>query len=128
MPAPAWARSHPATTRRPPRPRSAAGARARTLHTSLPVFIRSLVGLEREAAAAAFANLVSSGTATASQLQFIEEIVQHLTEHGAMPAARLYESPFTDIHAQGPDGVFEAAKVELLFKALEAFDPLQKVA
>ena len=27
----------------------------------------------------------SSGTATASQLQFIEEIVQHLTEHGAMP-------------------------------------------
>ena len=102
--------------------------RARTLHTSLPVFIRSLVGLEREAAAAAFANLVSSGTATASQLQFIEEIVQHLTEHGAMPAARLYESPFTDIHAQGPDGVFEAAKVELLFKALEPFDPLQKVA
>ena len=46
----------------------------------------------------------------------------------AMPAARLYESPFTDIHAQGPDGVFEAAKVELLFKALEPFDPLQKVA
>lgn len=94
--------------------------RARTLHTSLPVFIRSLVGLERDAAASAFANLVSSGTATASQLQFIEEIVQHLTEHGAMPAARLYESPFTDIHAQGPDSVFEAAKVELLVQGIGA--------
>lgn len=98
-------------------------ARARTLHTSLPVFIRSLVGLEREAAAAAFASLVAAGTASASQLQFIEEIVQHLTEHGAMPAARLYESPFTDIHAHGPDGVFDSAKVGLLFKALKQLDP-----
>ena len=53
--------------------------RARTLHTSLPVFVRSLVGLDREAAAAAFSALVEAGTATASQLQFIEEIVQHLT-------------------------------------------------
>ncbi|MFT3777727.1 MAG: DEAD/DEAH box helicase family protein [Ottowia sp.] len=96
--------------------------RARTLHTSLPLFIRSLVGLDREAATAAFAGLIAAGTASASQLQFIDEIVQHLTEHGAMPAARLYESPFTDIHAQGPDGVFDAPKVEQLFAALHQFD------
>lgn len=70
------------------------------------------------AAVAAFAHLIAAGTATASQRQFIEEMVQHLTEHGAMPAARLYESPFTDIHAQGPDGVFETTTVEQLFKAL----------
>ena len=102
--------------------------RVRTLHTSLPAFVRSLVGLDREAAAAAFSSLVEAGTATASQLQFIEEIVQHLTEHGAMPAERLYESPFTDIHAQGPDGVFEAAKVELLFKTLERLELQQAAA
>ena len=95
-------------------------ARARTLHTSLPVFIRSLVGLDRAAASAAFADLVAMGTASARQLQFIDEIVQHLTEYGAMPAGRLYESPFTDIHAQGPDGLFDAAHVEHLFKALES--------
>ena len=102
--------------------------RARTLHTSLPVFVRSLVGLDRGAAAAAFSALVEAGTATASQLQFIEEIVQHLTEHGAMPPARLYESPFTDIHTHGPDGVFDSAKVALLFEALENFQPLQAAA
>ena len=95
--------------------------RARQLHASLPVFIRSLVGLEREAATAAFASLIAPGTASASQLQFIDEIVQHLTEHGAMPAHRLYESPFTDIHAQGPNGVFETAKVEQLFQTLQQF-------
>ncbi len=97
-------------------------ARARQLHTSLAAFIRSLVGLDREAASAAFASLIAPGTASASQLQFIDEIVQHLTEHGAMPAERLYRSPFTDIHAQGPDGVFEEAKVEQLFQALEQLE------
>lgn len=42
-----------------------------------------------------------------------------MAEHGAMPAARLYESPFTDIHAQGPGGVFDGNKVEQLFQALQ---------
>ena len=96
--------------------------RGRTLHTSLPAFVRSLVGLDREAVTQAFAHLIASGTASASQLQFIDEIVQHLTEHGAMPAERLYASPFTDIHAQGPDGVFDAARVEHLFVALQGLE------
>ncbi len=102
--------------------------RARTLHHGLPAFIRSLVGLEREAASAAFAHLIAEGRASASQLQFITEIVQHLTEHGAMPAHRLYESPFTDIHSQGPDGVFDAGRVEQLFAALQPFEPRQAQA
>lgn len=96
--------------------------RARARHASVPAFVRSLVGLDREAAAQAFARWSASGTATANQLQFIEEIVQHLTDHGAMPAERLYASPFTDIHAHGPDGVFDAQNVEQLFAALEQFD------
>ncbi len=81
-----------------------------------------------QAAAQAVAHLVASGTASASQLQFIGEIVQHLTVCGAMPAGRLYASPFTDIHAQGPDGVFDAANVEHLFKALEGLELQQAVA
>ena len=103
-------------------------ARARELHASLPAFIRSLVGLDREAAAQAFAHLIAGGTATASQMQFIEEIIHHLTEHGAMPAERLYASPFTDIHAQGPDGVFDAHNVERLFSALQQFEAPRAVA
>ena len=103
-------------------------ARARELHASLPAFIRSLVGLDREAAAQAFAHLIAAGTATASQMQFIEEIIHHLTEHGAMPAERLYASPFTDIHAQGPDGVFDAHNVERLFSALQQFEAPRAVA
>lgn len=103
-------------------------ARARDLHISLHAFVRSLVGLDREAATQAFAHLVEGGTASANQLEFIGEIIQHLTEHGAMPAHRLYESPFTDIHTQGPDGVFDADKVEQLFSTLQQFEAPRSAA
>ncbi|WP_445289187.1 DEAD/DEAH box helicase family protein [Variovorax atrisoli] len=97
-------------------------ARARDLHKSLAAFVRSLVGLDRDAVGQAFAHLIAGTTATASQLQFIQELVHHLTEHGAMPAERLYASPFTDIHVHGPDGVFAPSVVEQLFVALEGLE------
>ena len=63
----------------------------------LGIFIRSLVGLDRETAKQAFSKFVVGTTATASQLEFIGLIVEYLTENGVMEPARLYESPFTDI-------------------------------
>jgi type I restriction enzyme R subunit len=36
-----------------------------------------------------------------------------------MDAARLYESPFTDINQQGPETVFPAAKVTELVRVLD---------
>ena len=85
----------------------------------LGVFIRSLVGLDRETARQAFSQLVADTTATASQLELIDLIVQYLTENGTMDAARLYESPFTDISQQGPEAVFPVAKVTELVRVLD---------
>lgn len=85
----------------------------------LGIFIRSLVGLDRETAKQAFSQFVAGTTATASQLEFIDLIVQYLTENGVMDAARLYESPFTDISQQGPEAVFPAAKVTELVQVLD---------
>jgi type I restriction enzyme R subunit len=85
----------------------------------LGIFIRSLVGLDRETAKQAFSQFVVGTTATASQLEFIDLIVQYLTENGTMDAARLYESPFTDINQQGPEAVFPVAKVTELVRVLD---------
>ena len=85
----------------------------------LGIFIRSLVGLDRETASQAFSQFVVGTTATASQLEFVDLIVQYLTENGVMDAARLYESPFTDISQQGPEALFLPSRVTEMIQVLE---------
>ena len=85
----------------------------------LGIFIRSLVGLERETAKQAFSQFVVGTTATASQLEFIDLIVEYLTENGVMEPERLYESPFTDINPQGPEAVFSIARVNEMVGLME---------
>jgi type I restriction enzyme R subunit len=49
----------------------------------------------------------------------VDKIVNYLTAHGAMEAAILYESPFTDITPQEPDGLFTSTQLDELFSILE---------
>jgi type I restriction enzyme, R subunit len=84
----------------------------------LGLFIRSLVGLDREAAMQAFGELLKGSTATPEQIEFIELVVQELTVNGVMEADRLFQSPFTDLHSQGPVGIFPPARLSTLVQAL----------
>lgn len=70
----------------------------------LGLFIRSLVGLDREAAKQAFAAFMSGGKLSASQIEFVNLIIDYLTDRGVMDPKRLYESPFMDIDDQGVSG------------------------
>ena len=79
--------------------------------SGLGIFIRSLVGLERAAAKLAFSDFIQGTTATPDQIEFINLIVEELTQVGVMEPDRLFQSPFTDVNAQGPLGVFPNAKV-----------------
>ncbi len=84
----------------------------------LGLFVRSLVGLEREAAKHALSHFLEGKTLGANQIEFVNLIVDHLTEHGTMERGRLYESPFTDIAPRGPNGIFTEAQVDALFAVL----------
>lgn len=86
----------------------------------LGLFVRSLVGMDRSAAKDALAGFINGRTFTANQLEFVNLIVDHLTEHGVMDPARLYESPFTDLTPRGPDGLFKPVELDELVHALEA--------
>jgi len=94
-------------------------ARAKEESQGLGLFVRSLIGLDRGAAKEAFADFLEGRTLTGNQIEFIDLIINHLTEHGVMGAALLYESPFTDIAPHGPDDLFTSDEVDRLVAVLD---------
>jgi type I restriction enzyme, R subunit len=64
----------------------------------------------------------ASGTATATQIEFVNMIIEHLTDQGVMEPGLLYEPPFTDIAPTGPDQVFDEERVTRLFAKLQAMN------
>ncbi len=91
---------------------------AKTESHGLGLFVRSLVGMDREAAKKALAGFISGKALAANQIEFVNLIIEHLTDNGAMQVESLYESPFTDITPQGPDGLFSSSQVEELVAVL----------
>ena len=94
-------------------------ARAGQEAHGLGLFVRGLVGLDREAATQALNGFVAGKTLTANQLEFVNLIVTHLTERGVMEPGLLYEPPFTSYAPQGPDALFTSAQVDELFGVLD---------
>jgi type I restriction enzyme R subunit len=92
---------------------------AKSTAGGLGLFVRSLVGLERGAATEALNEFLSDEIATSNQIEFVTLIVDELTKNGAMQNDRLYQSPFTDLTATGPDAIFPSATVTQLFKTIE---------
>jgi type I restriction enzyme, R subunit len=100
----------------------AAFDRARETSQGFGRFIRSLVGLDRAAAQEAFAEFLSTGTASAAQIEFINMIIEHLTIRGLIDPGLLYEPPFTAIAPTGPEQVFDEEKVTKLFAKIQAIN------
>ncbi len=85
----------------------------------LGLFVRSLVGMDRSAAKAAMKTFLAGKSLSANQIEFVNLVVDHLTEHGIVAPDRLYESPFTDITPRGPDGLFTSAELDELMQVLK---------
>lgn len=88
---------------------------------SFGLFMRSLVGLDRAAAKAVFADFLDDKRYSRSQIQFVNLIIDELTARGVVEAGRVYESPYDGIAPEGPESIFVEADLERLFAGLEQF-------
>jgi len=89
----------------------------------LPRFVRSLIGLDREAAKRAFTEFLSGRKLSADQLEFLDLVIDHLTARGMMDPKLLYEAPFTDFDRNGVEGVFQQSDVVRLVQILRDVEP-----
>ena len=101
-----------------------AGHDPETRRSLLSVF-RGLVGLDAAAVEQAFTDFVHKHPRLSSQqLRFLQVLQNHISQNGGIEIERLYEPPFTTIHAESVDGIFpNPGDVDELLAILSAFEP-----
>ena len=65
------------------------------------------MGLNREAAKRAFSDYLNEHRVNANQIQFVNLIIDYLSQNGVIEPSKLYEPPYTDFNTNGLDGVFQ---------------------
>ena len=84
------------------------------------MFLRSLTGLDREAAAAAFGKFSEGKAFTSAQLRFVNEVIDYLAHNGTIDADVLYVSPFNSIAPGGPEDLFHIADVDAMIETMNS--------
>jgi type I restriction enzyme R subunit len=101
-----------------------AGHDIETRRSLLTVF-RGLVGLDAAAVEQAFTDFVHKHPRLSSQqLRFLQMLQNYIAQNGGIELERLYEQPFTTIHAESLDGIFANPEdVDELLAILTVFEP-----
>jgi type I restriction enzyme R subunit len=77
----------------------------------LALFLRSLTGLDKSTAKGAFSKFVATYQLNGDQTEFLDLVIDSLTESGTIEPSTFYESPFTDLDDLGIAGVFDRKQV-----------------
>ncbi|WP_129642685.1 DEAD/DEAH box helicase family protein [Peristeroidobacter agariperforans] len=101
-----------------------AGHDPETRRSLLTVF-RGLVGLAAAAVEQAFTDFVHKHPRLSSQqLRFLQVLQNYIAQNGGIELERLYEPPFTTLHAESMDGIFtNPGDVDELLAILSVFEP-----
>ena len=81
--------------------------------------VRSGVGLDRNAAKAAFAEFLSEAPLHPDQISFLDEVVNYLVKNGVMEPKAMFDAPFTNINDQGVLGVFGESVSKKIIETLK---------
>ena len=79
-------------------------------------------GLDRPAAKAAFAGFLDDKRYSKTQIDFVNLIIDELTERGVVDAGRVYESPYDALAPEGPEAIFVEADLDRIFGTIARLD------
>ena len=88
----------------------------------LGAFVRSIVGLDTQAAQQAFADFLQVGNLSADQITFINTIINFLSKNGVIDKELLFQSPFTDMHDQGVFGLFDEVESGKIIRIIDGIN------
>ncbi len=97
-------------------------SRAKASSGGLGLFLRSLTGLDREAAAAAFGKFQEGKTSTSAQIRFVNEIIDYLAHNGTITVDALYVSPFNSIAPGGPEDLFVEVDIDAMITMMHSIN------
>lgn len=85
-------------------------------------FVRSILGLDINAAKSAFAEFLNDQNLDSSQINFINTLIDYLCQNGTIDKDMLFDKPFTNINDQGVVGVFpqQASKIISIVDGINA--------
>jgi type I restriction enzyme R subunit len=86
--------------------------------------IRGIVGMDAKAVDERFSEFVDAHpTMTSHQIKFLDLLQIHIAKYGSIEIQQLYEAPFTTLHAEGPDGMFDESVADELLDIIGTFRP-----
>lgn len=68
--------------------------------------LRNIVGLDHGAVESKFTEFAQTHALNSQQLRFLALLKEHIRQFGAIATGKLFDAPFTTIHAEGIGGVF----------------------
>jgi type I restriction enzyme R subunit len=93
---------------------------AKQVAHGLGLFIRTIIGLDRQAAKNAFAGFLEGKVYTSTQVDFINMVMDQLTVNGVLDPRRLAEPPFTELAPRGPDSLLGSADADEVIAILDS--------
>lgn len=84
--------------------------------------IRGIIGLDAAAVHERFTAFVHAHPGLAShQIKFLDLLQNHISKYGSIEIERLYAPPFTLLHSDGLDGLFDEPLAQELLTVIESF-------
>jgi len=94
----------------------------------LGYLVRSIVGLDKKAAKAAFAEFLEKAPMHPDQISFLNEVIAYLAVNGTMKPTELFEIPFTHFHDKGVVGIFGESDAKKVVEVIKQINDSADVA